>query len=66
MYGPISIWEILSFFPGWFSLCASLEVMHGAASDTKNILQGTGLVTGLHSGCSGDTSPLPLDGNALP
>lgn len=54
------------FFPGQFSLCASLEVMHGAASDARNTLQGTCLVTRLHLGCSGDTLLLPLDGNALP
>lgn len=54
MHGPISIWEILFFFPGQSSLCASLEVMHGAASDMRKMLQGTCLVTRLHLGCSGD------------
>lgn len=54
MHSPISIWEIPSFFPGQFSLCASLKVMHGAASDMRKVLQGTSLVTRLHPGRSED------------
>lgn len=65
-YGPISTWEMPSFFPGQFYLCGSLKVTQRAASDARNTPHGTYLVTRLHLKCSGDTLLLLSYRNTLP